>query len=79
MVYKVRGGVKLITSSSIDKKFDVRMRTNIELKRNIARKAITFIKEGDSIFLDASTTCLIFAKEIIRKNYSDLTVVTNSF
>lgn len=78
LVYKVRGGVKLITPSSIDKRFDVRMRTNIELKRNIARKAITFIKEGDSIFLDASTTCLIFAKEIIRKNYSDLTVVTNS-
>ena len=78
LVYKVHGGVKLTTSSFSGKRFDVRMKTNIAQKRDIARKAITFIKEDDSIFLDASTTCFIFAKEIIKNNFSNLTIVTNS-
>lgn len=78
LVNKVRGGVKLVSPSLPEIRFNVRMRTNLAQKREIARKAVTFIKEGDSIFLDASTTCFIFAKEISRGNYSDLTVVTNS-
>ena len=78
LVNKVRGGVKLATSSLPEIRFNVRMRTNFTQKREIGRKAVTFIREGDSIFLDASTTCFVFAKEISRGNYSDLTVVTNS-
>lgn len=77
-VNKVHGGVKLASSSLPEIRFNVRMRTSLAQKREIARKAVTFIKEGDSIFLDASTTCFVFAKEISRGNYSDLTVVTNS-
>lgn len=78
LVDKVRGGVKLVTPSLPEIRFNVRMRTNLAQKREIARKAVIFIKEGDLIFLDASTTCFIFAKEICKGNYSDLTVVTNS-
>jgi len=78
LVNKVRGGVKLSSSSSPETRFNVRMRTNLTQKKEIARKALAFIKEGDSIFLDASTTCFIFAKEISKSKFSDLTVVTNA-
>lgn len=78
LVNKVHGGAKLASPSLPEIRFNIRMRTNLAQKKEIAGKAVDFIKEGDSIFLDASTTCFAFAKEISRGNYSDLTVVTNS-
>jgi DeoR family fructose operon transcriptional repressor len=45
-------------------------------KRNIAKKAASFIEDGDTILLDAGTTTLYLATEL--KRFSRLTIVTNS-
>ncbi|WP_134704851.1 DeoR/GlpR family DNA-binding transcription regulator [Ammoniphilus sp. YIM 78166] len=47
-----------------------------EEKRAIAKKAMEFIKEGDTIILDSGTTTFQLAKELHA--FSRLTVVTNS-
>lgn len=77
LITKIRGGAKL-AGPLLETRFNVRMKTNLTQKREIAKKALSFVKKGDSIFIDASTTCLIFAQELSRQNYQDLTIVTNA-
>jgi DeoR/GlpR family transcriptional regulator of sugar metabolism len=36
------------------------------------------IEDGDSIFLDASSTCFILAQELAYRQVRDLTIITNS-
>lgn len=47
---------------------------NIEAKRAVAKKAVEFIKEGDTIFLGPGTSVEVLAEEITTKN---LRVITN--
>lgn len=54
-----------------------RKQKNIQEKQRIAEKAMMFIKEGQTLFLDASTTTLYLAREI-NKMHLQLTVITNS-
>ena len=49
---------------------------NAAEKAYIAEKAVSFIKESDTIFLDGGSTVLELAKMLER--FHDLTVVTNS-
>ena len=47
-------------------------------KERLAACAINrFIKEGDTIFLDCSTTCLTLAKELVQRNQK-MIIITNS-
>lgn len=45
-------------------------------KESIAKKAVEFIHDGDTILLDSGTTTQFLAKEM--KKFTNLTVVTNS-
>ena len=57
---KVRGGarsMKFITTS-LEESFNLRLHANSAAKDNIARKAVTLIEPGRSIFLDSGTTVL---------------------
>nr|WP_245247363.1 MULTISPECIES: DeoR/GlpR family DNA-binding transcription regulator [unclassified Paenibacillus] len=45
-------------------------------KEAVAKKAVSFIDEGDTIFLDSGTTTYYLAKQL--KSFRQLTVVTNS-
>lgn len=56
--------------------FERRMRENFEAKRAIAKRAIQFVEDGDSIMIDTGTTTSIFAQELRAKR--NLTIVTNS-
>lgn len=56
--------------------FQQRMRENIVAKRNIAKKACSFIQPGDVLFIDTGTTTLCFAEEL--NAIDSLTVITNS-
>lgn len=58
--------------------FDVRLKANIEKKREIASKAVALVEDGDAIFVDASTTCLAFVQELAKSELSGLSIVTNS-
>lgn len=56
--------------------FERRLRENADAKRAIARRAIQFVEDGDSIMIDTGTTTSIFAQELRAKR--NLTIVTNS-
>lgn len=46
-------------------------------KKEIAKKAVSFIEEGDSIAIDTGTSCLAFAQELIQSELGQLKVITN--
>ncbi|NPV54167.1 MAG: DeoR/GlpR transcriptional regulator [Firmicutes bacterium] len=54
----------------------LRLHIHAEEKKRIAKRAAQMVKDGESIFLDASSTCYYFAQEL--KRFSNLTVITNS-
>ncbi len=80
VVEKVHGGVKLLREPDkrIESRFSLRMQQNIESKIEIARKALGFIRDGSTIFLDSSTTVYIFARELFKKDFLDLNIITTS-
>ena len=73
---KTYGGAVINQNLNIDLPFNVRKRTNVELKQKIAEKIAEMIHDGDYIMLDASSTAIYVAKSILdRKN---ITLITNS-
>ncbi len=69
------GGAYLSETVQYDVDVNLREHIHIEGKRRIARKSLEYIKNGDSIFLDASTTSLAIASMLTNQK---ITVVTNS-
>ena len=63
VVVKFRGGARSVRYAG-DPEFNVRMRENNSGKHAIARKAMELIQPHSSIFLDASTTNLILARNL---------------
>lgn len=63
VVVKIRGGARAVRHSG-DLGFDVRIRENISGKIEMAEKAISLIRQGSSVFMDASTTNLILARNL---------------
>jgi len=78
-VKKVYGGVLLNVVEDIETRNIIRLRTNIELKKKIAIKALEFVENKDCIFLDNSTTCYYFAKALSESKFRDIIIVTNSY
>ena len=76
VVKKTYGGAELITNFANVAAFSQRTHHNVAAKKAIARKAVDFIKDGCTVFLDQSTTALYLAREIVAK--SGVTVVTNN-
>jgi len=58
--------------------FRERLRDGVEAKRAIARVAISMIRPGMSIYLDAGTTAFAIAQEIRRHLPENLTIITNN-
>ena len=56
--------------------FQKRMRENVSAKRAIAQKASELISPGDTLFIDAGSTTLMLAEELVH--IDKLTVITNS-
>ena len=63
VIVKVRGGARAVRHSG-DLGFDVRIRENISGKNQMAEKAVSLIRQGTTIFMDASTTNLILARSL---------------
>ena len=81
LVSKVHGGVKIEEEKKeIETLFTERLKRNYENKLIIANEALEYIQDGDTVFLDNSTTVFIFARELFKskKDFLDLTVITNS-
>lgn len=74
LVRRVFGGVVLERE---DLPVDFRRQENAMAKEEIAKKAAALVHDGDTIFLDASSTALHLLPYLLKK--SDLTLVTNSY
>ena len=70
------GAVPADENNTYEASLEKRKSTNIEIKQRIAKLAAKEVKEGDTIFLDASTTTFFMAKEL--KMMRNITVITNS-
>lgn len=80
LVSKVHGGVKLKkeVNKNFETRFNIRLKQNYEKKLEIAKKAVNFVNDGSIIFLDPSSTTYIFAKELFKKQFFDLNIITTS-
>lgn len=78
LLRRVRGGVVLREREKIESRFSIRLDTNRAAKERIGRHAAAMVKEGWAIFVDASSTCYFFARELAMRRLPGLTIVTNS-
>lgn len=76
LLRRTHGGALLMDDGSYEYSLEKRKTLNVEVKKELARKAIQYIATGDTVFLDASTTTFYMAKEL--KNMKNITVITNS-
>jgi len=75
-IKRTHGGAIAYISEFTEFSFDEKYQHNVELKKRIALKAIKYIKDSDTVFLDGGSTnyhiCLLL------KEFKDLKIVTNS-
>ncbi len=60
--------------SASESSYSVRVQTHSPEKQALARYAASLIQDGDTVALDASTTCLALAKELSKRR---VTIITN--
>ena len=75
LIKRYHGGA-LAYSDYIQYPLDLRMRINEKDKRDLAASATKYVSDGQTIFLNNSSTCAYIIPCL--KNYKDITVVTNS-
>ncbi len=76
LVKRSYGGASSAVSFSNIVTFNNRTRQNVNAKKEIAQKAVSLINDGDTVFLDQSSTAFYLAEEIMSKR--SVTVVTNN-
>jgi DeoR family transcriptional regulator, fructose operon transcriptional repressor len=70
------GAVSRMSSTNFQPSYGVLLRSKSEQKRQIARAAESLVLDGDTVFLEGSTTVFELARRLIHRHR--LTVVTNS-
>lgn len=76
MVKRSYGGAELAKSTSQILPFSTRAHRNVSAKKIMAKKAVHFVKEGDIVFLDQSSSSYYVAVELMK--IPGVTVVTNN-
>lgn len=76
LILRTHGGAVSIDDALPDLSAEVRETVNSDGKKAIAREAAKSIKQGDTIFFDASTSVYFLANQI--KDMTNITVITNS-
>ncbi|BBJ27384.1 glucitol operon repressor [Athalassotoga saccharophila] len=77
LVQKVYGGIKKIDSNPPEAQFAQRRMSHANEKALIAKIAVELVEDGDTIFIDASSTTFEFAR-VCREKRNNLHVVTTS-
>lgn len=69
-IVRIRGGAKSLSHLSMIKElaYAQRQAQNIEGKIEIAQKAVAFVEQGRSIYVDSGTTCMCLAQRITDQN-----------
>ncbi len=78
-IIRIRGGAKSIAHLSLLKEaaYTQRQAEHAEAKMEIARKALTLLSPGRSIYIDSGTTCMGFAQRIPDESLFVLTSAPN--
>lgn len=76
ILYRTHGGATS-RNTNIDVPMDIRLKEQMDIKRQLSYKAINFIKDDDIIFIDPSSTAIPLGRLLCLKK--NLTIVTNSF
>lgn len=71
---RVHGGV-VLNQPEAEPPFDRRLKSRHREKRAIAKAAVRLLQPGQTVFLDAGSTTLILAEELV--SLSGLTILTN--
>ena len=66
-IVRTHGGAVLPSHTKVEWNFIQKSKQHVEEKLLIAKKALEFVKPGDSILLDSGTTTLAMAREIKRE------------
>lgn len=74
LVARQHGGAFLPEEMRGEKDYGVKKSTNVDIKKQIARKALELVKDGDTIFLDNGTTTYEIAA-LLHSRYN-ITVLT---
>jgi DeoR/GlpR family transcriptional regulator of sugar metabolism len=74
-INKTRGGAVSKRDFTLPIAYHSRVEINEKIKDNIAKKAASFIRDEDVVYIDASTTCAFIAKHL--ENLNHVTVFTN--
>lgn len=76
LVTRTFGAVMLnANASNRETSFELREKNSVIEKRNLCQKAVSFIKNNSTIFIDSSTTVLHIVP--LLKNFTNLTIITN--
>ncbi len=76
LIVREHGGAHLKNIMSQVRSFSLQNQENMDKKNTIARKAVEYINDGDTIILDSGSTTTEIAKLIT--GYKNLTVITNA-
>lgn len=75
LIKRSHGGAMAFSSSAEESAFSVRENTNIAAKRTIAALAYKLVKNGDSVFLDSSTTTGFIIPLLNNLQYLSVTTI----
>lgn len=73
LIKRSHGGAMPFKSSAEETAFAIREQENISAKRSIANLAVKLINNGDSVFLDSSTTTGVMIPHLNNFNYLSVT------
>ena len=73
---KIYGGAVSRKNAALDLPYNVRGAVNVEEKERISDIAADFIKDGDRLMLDSSSTDIYIVRKL--KSKKNLTIITNS-
>ena len=76
LLIRTHGGAILADDINTEPPLEIRESTNIKGKDIIGRQAASLVQDGNTLFLDASTSSLYVAKHLKEKK--GLTVITNA-
>lgn len=77
LVSAIRGGAEAVDDDPTSR-FDQRKAVNQDAKREMAQRALTYIKDGATIFLDSGTSSYELAEALKQEPRHDLSIVTSS-
>ena len=76
LVKRTHGGVKLLSDNPTIVPFASRLHYKVAEKKKMAKKALSYIQDGQVIFLDQSSSALFLAHELVNRR--QVTIITNN-